>query len=633
MKKNRAHHDQILPGSRPAPEKCYVPKVCFQEMVGQLNEIVFMLNNNGGLVYLNPAWQHRTGFVVEESLGQPIRDFIHPDDVSRCADYFQSTANHCCFEARFLAKDGQDLWFEVSIKPVVAGQKVTGRMGTLVDVTGRVNAAKALKASQERFSLAATASNDGIWDWNLLTDEVYFSPRWKEMLGYTDDELENCYATWYDRIHPDDLEETIASLMACLGGKNNLYESVHRLKNKDGGWSWILDRGVVMRDASGRGLRMAGSHADITKLKRVEEELLARQGELKTIFSMSPDGIVTFTPSGNISSVSPSFLSMTGFTAEELIDLPEAAFVAKMVSISAPGSSCAINSNGPFSLVHILPCQDRPESVLASPHGLADSLTRILSVTVCQLAHETISKVMYFRDVTLETHVDRMKSDFLSTAAHELRTPMSSVYGFTELLLNREFDKATTQEVLRNIHHQAASLVTMINDLLDLAKIEAGTGKAFNFVEQPLETIVKKAVGEFRVAGDDRDIRVDIAHEGYWASVDADQVKRALTNIISNAFKYSPHGGEVTVSLHRRTADTGEGQVGVRVKDQGMGMTAEQVSHIYERFWRGANTQHITGTGLGMSLVKEIMNFHKGTIEIISAPQQGTEIGLWFKSV
>ena len=607
------------------------PKVCFQDMVEQLNEIVFMLNNEGCLAYLNPAWQHRTGFVVEESLGQPIRDFIHPDEVSRCADYFQSAANHCCFEARFLAKDGQDLWFEVSIKPVVDRQKVTGRMGTLVDVTGRVNAAKALKVSQERFSLAATASNDGIWDWNLLTDEVYFSPRWKEMLGYADDELENCYATWYDRIHPDDLEETITVLMACLGGKSDLYESVHRLKNKEGGWSWILDRGVVMRDASGRGLRMAGSHADITKLKRVEEELLARQSELKTIFSMSPDGIVTFNPAGEISSVSPSFLTMTGFTSEELMQLPESAFTAKMASLSPQGSSYGIDESRPFSLVQILRSNERQEKRLQSP--ILDDPLRVFSVTVCQLAHETVSKVMYFRDVTLETQMDRMKSEFLSTAAHELRTPMSSVYGFTELLLNREFDKETTQEVLRNIYHQSASLVTMINDLLDLAKIEAGTGKAFKFVEQTLEAVARQAVAEFMVSGDDRDIHIGFTDKGYWARIDTDQIKRALTNIISNAFKYSPYGGDVSITLHRRRNAQDQEEVGVLVKDNGIGMTAEQVSHIYERFWRGSNTQHITGTGLGMSLVKEIMNFHQGTVEIASVPHQGTEIGLWFKSI
>lgn len=602
-------------------------EMCFQMMIEQLNEIVFILDAENCLSYISPAWQQHTGYEVAESLAKPVYQYLHPDDAATCADYFQTPGNSR-FEVRVLAKSGQVLWFDVSISSVMDARQVPVRMVALVDVTERVYAAQALKASQERFSLAATASNDGIWDWNLLTNEVYLSPRWKAMLGYADHEIENCYDSWYERIHPDDLETTMAALRECLDGDKSLYQSVHRLRNKQGGWCWILDRGVVMRDEAGRGLRMAGSHADITKLKQVEEQLLERQSELNMLFAMNPDGIVTFNEHGKLSSVNPSFLRMTGFSGAQLMQLSEPEFSAQMTGISFLELPFVLDEGQAYTQVQILPLANNGED-----SSLESEKMRVMQVSLCKLAHEHLSKVMYFRDVTIEAQVDRMKSEFLSTAAHELRTPMSSIYGFSELLLNREFDSPITREVLGNIHNQAASLVSMINDLLDLAKIEACVGTDFDFLVQPLDTVVKQAVAEFRVSGDNRDIRLFFDDVRYGANIDGLHIKRALTNIISNAFKYSPDGGEVSISLQTRQGYSGVSEVGVLVRDHGIGMSPGQLAHIYERFWRAGNTRHISGTGLGMSLVKEIMNIHQGHIEIDSLLGVGTTVGLWFKAV
>ncbi|MDO9107088.1 MAG: PAS domain S-box protein [Methylovulum sp.] len=603
----------------------------FKRLIEQLDQIVFTVNAEGCFTFLNPAWQARTGYGVAEAIGMPVKNFIYPDD----APLWEQNvliAENTCFEIRFLDKYDNLVWFEATVKP--DPDQPQGFLGELLDITGRIRSAEELRASKERFSLAATASNDGIWDWDIKTDEVYFSPRWKEMLGYADDELENRYATWYNLIHPDDLTATIASLTACLEGNSTLYESVHRLRNKSGGWSWILDRGIVMRDASGQALRMAGSHADITHLKHIEEQLLARKQELNTIFSISPDGIVTLTSDNLISSVNPRFLSMTGLSQEQLMRLPEQEWLSKMTALCPAGRSFAIDENRPYTLVQIQPangfvdgqCDANPDSVGGNTG------VQTLKVTVCKLANESISKVLYFRDVTIETEIDRMKSEFLSTSAHELRTPMSSVYGFTELLLTRTFDQATTQEILRNIYQQSACLVRMINDLLDLAKIEAGIGNIIHLETQALDAVAKQAIAEFMVQGDDRTVKAMFTNEAYLVDIDADQIKRALTNIISNAFKYSPDGGEVSITLCRRQLIGKPDEVGVLVKDHGIGMTQEQVGHLFERFWRASNTSHITGTGLGMSLVKEIMALHHGHVEVNSTPGIGTEIGLWFKS-
>jgi len=619
-----------------ARKKLIDSEMLFNSLVASTSEIIFQIDRSAHIHFLTPAWYKITGHAITESLGQSLLQYIHEDDRHFAVNFIYdpqiTVPSEPHQDFRVITKTGEIRWVTINIHEGDTKTTQIGQItGSMQDVTERVRVQQELKANKNRFSLAASAANDGIWDWNLLTDEVYFSPRWKEMLGYTDAELENSYATWHNLIHPDDLKETISSLMNCLEGQVDLFENVHRLKNKDGSWSWILDRGIVMRDEAGNPLRMAGSHADITRLRQIEEALLNQQQELSVLFSMSPDGIVTLSPEHIISSVNATFLSMTGFSSDELLYLTENEFIEKLNSICVSGTVCFFDENDPPSLLQILinDIKRIDTDSYVSPSISPNMLT--LRTTVCLLNIESIEKVIYFRDVTAETEVDRMKSEFLSTAAHELRTPMASVYGFTELLLNREFEKGMTRDILGNIHQQAASLVRMINDLLDLAKIEARLGKEFHFLYQPLEPILRQSISEFMIHGDNREINTTFADIKGTVYVDADQIKRVFTNVIGNAFKYSPNNENIHITMTRRTNSLGNAQIGVIIKDKGFGMTDEQIEHIFERFWRGPNTTHINGTGLGMSLVKEIMNFHQADIDIHSQPNEGTTVGLWFK--
>ncbi len=128
----------------------------------------------------------------------------------------------------------------------------------------------ALREREERLGLVIQGTNDGVWDWQIAANEVYFSPRWKSMLGYADDELTNAFATWEHLMHPDDLPWVLVQLHDYLDGKTPTYAVEHRLRHKDGSYRWILARGTVLRDATGRAYRMAGSHTDIHDLKRAQ---------------------------------------------------------------------------------------------------------------------------------------------------------------------------------------------------------------------------------------------------------------------------------------------------------------------------------------------------------------------------
>jgi diguanylate cyclase (GGDEF)-like protein/PAS domain S-box-containing protein len=133
---------------------------------------------------------------------------------------------------------------------------------------------RALRASEQRYALAAQGTNDGLWDWDLATDTLFFSPRWKEMLGASEAEVGNTPAEWLGRVHPDDLERVRGELAAHIEGHASHFQSEHRMRHRDGAYRWMLSRGLAMRDPAGKAVRLAGSQSDITDKKTIEQQLL-----------------------------------------------------------------------------------------------------------------------------------------------------------------------------------------------------------------------------------------------------------------------------------------------------------------------------------------------------------------------
>ena len=157
-----------------------------------------------------------------------------------------------------------------------------------------------LAESEERWRYALEGAGDGVWDWNLQTNEVSFSRRWKEMLGYNSNEIKDDFSEWEKRVHPDDLDQAMADIQTHIDGKTPSYVNEHRLQHKDGSWRWILDRGMVLNfTEDGKPLRMLGTHTDITDRKSNETALKEQRdftnavvegaGNIIAVIAMMPD--------------------------------------------------------------------------------------------------------------------------------------------------------------------------------------------------------------------------------------------------------------------------------------------------------------------------------------------------------
>lgn len=600
-----------------------------------------------------------------------------------------------------------------------------------------------LAESEERLKFALRGSDIGIWDWHLEGGRTYYSPRWKSLLGYAEDELVAHAEEWLKRVHPEDLAVVMDRLKEHMAGQSEFFISEHRLRCKNGSYLWVLERGVAIRNAEGGAVRMVGALSDISRRKAVEAALLRSKeeyrsviegvtqiifrsdargrlvflnpawteltgfpvgeslnsgladfihgddrlrimtlfrdtaegrlptlacelrllcidgrsrwfslharagldaegvlivagvlsdldaqkatemaltrsnGERNAILSLSPDGFVLIDKDGRVAYVNPAFLAMTQFVPAEVIGLSLHLLEQRMALLAEPARPLPTFAGMREGRAYTLNLQ-RPAKLVIR------SLVRNIPNDMGGLH----GQVMYFRDITQESEVDRIKSEFLSTAAHELRTPMASIYGFSELLLAREFDAATQRDLIQTIHRQTQNLINLVNELLDLARIEARGGKAFKMLEQELSPLLLNALAGQYVPPETHRLELDLPKQLPRVIVDGEKFQQCLANVLSNAIKYSPQGGEVRISVMRRQAGPGE-QVGLAIRDQGLGMTPDQISHIFDRFYRADASGAIPGSGLGMSLVKEIMDIFNGEVSVSSQPGEGTEVVLW----
>ncbi len=494
---------------------------------------------------------------------------------------------------------------------------------------------RALQETEERWQLAVRGANDGIWDWNPVDATVQCSDRWKSMLGYGPGEIGENEHEWFSRVHPEDVRDMQAELHRHLRGETEFYKHEYRLRCKDGSYKWILDRGKAMFDGEGRAVRMSGSHGDITERHQAESHLRERTDQLNAIFALSPDGFVSFDRDRRLRSVNPAFLAMTGLEQSELLGRTESEFVTILRGICTPGpwswEMTPMQAGGTGHSVG----DDRDAHMGMVPRRieLAKPCMRVLDVSQRDAQTESVSQILYFSDVTHETEVDRMKSEFLSTAAHELRTPMASVLGYSEVLHAQEFERAEQQDLLEIVLRNARLMAEIINELLDLARIEARRGKDFTLERLAAEALVQEIVDGFKVPMGREQPRLRKMSAAMWLRGDRGKLTQAIGNVLSNAYKYSPNGGPVEIELIDRPASPSSRddshRCGIRIKDTGIGMSQEQLSRVCERFYRADTSGKILGTGLGMSIVKEIIELHGGEMEFVSLPGRGSTITLW----
>jgi signal transduction histidine kinase len=238
-----------------------------------------------------------------------------------------------------------------------------------------------------------------------------------------------------------------------------------------------------------------------------------------------------------------------------------------------------------------------------------------------------IGSVIVFRDVTKEREVDRMKSELISIASHQLRTPLTGIKWVLELLMSGQSGKLTKdqRDQLEHVSESNERMIALVEDLLNVSHIETGRKFTYVFQRQDFMKIVHAVVEEQQVLAKVKHVSLTISRSSprvCVSTVDADKIREAITNLVSNAVKYTPKDGHVIVSVEQ----SNEGETLLHVKDSGIGIPIEQQKRVFERFFRADNaqSQEVNGTGLGLYIAKAIVEGHHGRIWFESQLDKGS---------
>ena len=230
----------------------------------------------GKLIEVNDVFLKLYGYQsFQEIKNKSVFDFVYKDYHHLLKKKLKDSQEP--YEINLIKKDG------TVFPALIRGTNVNDhiRISSALDLTKFKQTEQENLYLSERINLAFDGSRDGLWDWDIINDSVYFSPRWKEMLGYRDDELENSFDAWQSRVHPDDQEKLLKDVALCIEDEEKVFENKHRLRHKDGHWVWIYDRGKVQRDIDGKAIRMIGTHTDLTSEINLSNKLSALNENLE----------------------------------------------------------------------------------------------------------------------------------------------------------------------------------------------------------------------------------------------------------------------------------------------------------------------------------------------------------------
>lgn len=571
---------------------------------------------------------------------------IHPEDIDRATALLERHLNgeiaHFECEYRF-NRPGHGWYWEQAAARVIerdSNGKPIRMLGYHQDISDRKQAELRLQESENRFQLAMNASQDGLFDWNLVTNEIYYSPGWKKMLGYEDDELPNDFSVWETATDPEDVKRSWTMLQELINKQRDRFEIEFKMKHKDDHWVDILSRATAVFDESGTAVRIVGTHVDITERKCAAEALRKSEATLLKVFEILPIGLWFADKTGKLLRGNPAGQRIWG--AEPKVGMEEyGVFTARRYPSGEELKSdeWALAK----SILHGATIVDEMLEIDAF-----DGVKRIILNYTAPLKggeNNIEGAIVVNNDITdlirtqealhkAKEHAEAAnmaKSEFLANMSHEIRTPLSGLMGMLQLL------KMTNQDTEQGEYTEQAlqssrRLLRLLSDILDIAKVEAGK---LSLVLEPLDfqDVIDSVVQLFSPVAMEKqvDLKVHINPEIPSTLLgDAARLQQVLSNLVGNAIKFTSMG-HVDINAHPlspRKQD--EYHVLFSVSDTGIGMSDELVEKLFVPFTQGEQNykRSFQGAGLGLSISKRLVELMGGNMAVES--EEGVGSTLYF---
>ena len=465
------------------------------------------------VTFHNKWYEAALGYTREEFAKRTIIEVTHPDDREKSKQAYErilsGKSDHERLEKRYITKTGSLFTVDLSLIAIRDQDgKLENILAVAVDINDRKRAEEALRKSEERFRIATQSVHIGLWDYNLQTKRVFWTPESFTLLGYPVDEAEeHPDYEFYERVHPNDIDKMYEALEQHCQGKTPEYRCEFRIRCADGHWTWNMGIGKIVEWAKdGEPLRMLGVQIDINRQKQLEFELIRAREDA------------------------------------------ERANVAK--------------------------------------------------------------------------------STFLANMSHEIRTPMTAILGFTELLESPDLDKEEAKEFLKTIQRNGQHLLQLINDILDLSKIDSGW---FTIKPKPCDylTVAKEALEVMRVRALKKGIKLYLESKGELPNqmeTDPDRLRQCLINLVGNAIKFTDKGDIRLQLKYLFSWHFGRPAMQFKVIDSGIGIPKDKIESLFNPFVQADDSmarQH-GGTGLGLAITKQITEMLGGKIQGESELDRGS---------
>lgn len=582
---------------------------------------IFMSSPNGGTVFVNESWSAMTGLTPEQAVGSGWIAAVHPDDRQRVVSGWKKAVQAGVAsdaEYRFLRPDGAVSWLQGNAVPFRGPEgEVFGYIGTVMDITDRKRAAEELKRTQEQLQQVTDTmavavmrcAADHRYEWVSVGCTTLLRKPREDIVGRAIPEVIGEEA--YSIIRP--------YIERVLAGERVEYEAF--VEYQDIGPRWIKASYVPTYGDTSTPDGWVAVVIDVTEEKRKEEAIRTSEQLYRAIGESNDYGVWVCDPEGRNIYASESFLRLVGMTQEECSNLGwvNALHPDDVGETTRAWNEC-VRTGSNWDLEHRFRGVDgKWHPILARGVPVRNDRGEITAWAGINL---DISRLKKVEDELREA--DRRKDEFLAILAHELRNPLAPIRTGLELMRLAGDDQTLVEEVRTTMERQTQQMVRLIDDLLDVSRITRGTVE-LRKCRADLASVIQSAVETARPAIDEFGQRLTVSLPKHPIILDADPTRLAqvISNLLNNAAKYMTQGGTIEL-IARRQEDTAI----ISVKDSGVGIPAEMLDRIFEIFTQVDRSQEHSfgGLGIGLTLVKRLVEMHGGTVEAHSpGPGQGSK--------
>jgi len=606
---------------------------------------------DGIIQTFNPAAERMLGYRSEEVVGLATPEIIHdPEELSRRADelsfelgiemepgfdVFVERARRGLpndFEWTYVRKDGTRFPVHLSVSAIRDPQgEITGYLGVAIDISERKAAVSALEESESRFRQMADSIPTMVWISGADSRCTDFNQTWLEFTGRTLEE--EVGDGWSAGIHPEDYSRVMETYLSAFEQRIP-FKMEYRLRRNDGAYRWIFDEGRPRYSIRGEFLGYIGGCMDVSEQKEAEALSGRTMSQLQAFIQDVPAAVAMFDTEMRYLLYSPRWLMDYGLTGETLIGrshyevFPEIGQEWKELHSRCLAGEVLRADEDCFHRVdgrdQWLRWEIRPWH---TPDGAIGGMVMFTEdVTAHRIALEELRNARMQAEAATQA-----KSDFLANMSHEIRTPMNAILGYSDLIASdpdlRE-DPQKRAEAVRSIRCNGEHLLAIINDILDISKIEAGRMTIERISMDPVQ-VIDEVLDLTHFRAKEKGIQLDLIWESAIPkSIHCDPVRlrQIVWNLVGNAVKFTERGS-VRLGISCERSSDEECSLQIRVKDTGIGIPLDRLSQLFKPFTQADNslTRRFGGTGLGLAISRKLANMLDGDITVDSTPGVGTE--------